>query len=340
METIVRVIEEFGSGYRVRVEQGTGSENAVELLVDKHGRGEGTSIVPRQRILVAIEKFSRDAFTLKTPRGGTIEIGERTLVMGVLNVTPDSFSDGGEFIEKDTALDHALSMVEEGADIIDIGGESTRPGAEPVPLEVELERVVPVIKALRKASDVTISIDTCKSRVAEEALDAGADIINDITAFRLDPRMKEVASQRECPTVLMHIKGTPRDMQKNPVYDDVISEIYRYLSESIKLAVDAGLPEEQIIVDPGIGFGKTLGHNIEIIRNLRQFRSLGRPILIGVSRKSFIGAILGGKEPKERVWGTASAVAVSILNGASIVRVHDVAEMRDVVAVADALSTK
>ncbi len=262
------------------------------------------------------------------------DFSKRTYVMGILNVTPDSFSDGGKYFSLDSAIKHAMKMVEDGADIIDVGGESTRPGSEPVPVEEEVRRVIPVIKEIVKRVDVPVSIDTYKSEVARQALDNGASIVNDISGLRFDEKMADVVASYKASVVVMHIKGTPKTMQQNPTYDDVISEIYSYLSESVEIARRAGI--EQIIVDPGIGFGKRLIDNLEIIRRLREFKSLGYPVLIGVSRKSFIGNILN-LPVEERLEGTAGAVAVSVWNGANIVRVHDVKEMARVVKIVDAI---
>lgn len=264
------------------------------------------------------------------------EIGERTLIMGILNVTPDSFSDGGQYQDTETAIRHGIRMAEDGADVIDIGGESSRPGSDPVSVDEELSRVIPVIETLAKKIEISISIDTFKPDVARAALDAGASIINDITGLA-DERMRSLAAERKVPTVIMHMKGAPRNMQENPEYEDVISEIMAFFRERIALAVEAGLPEEYIIIDPGIGFGKTLEHNLEIIRDLADFKTLGRPILVGTSRKAFIGKILGGLPPTERLQGTAATVAISIANGANIIRVHDVKEMSQVAKMADAL---
>jgi len=261
---------------------------------------------------------------------------ERTLVMGILNVTPDSFSDGGLYRDTEAAIEHGVRMVADGADVIDVGGESSRPGAEPVTLEEELSRVLPVIRALAERVEAPISIDTYKPEVARAALDAGASIINDITGLA-DADVRALAAGRKVPAVIMHMKGTPRTMQENPVYEDLISDIMRFLREKVEQAVDAGLPEEFLIVDPGIGFGKTVEHNLEIIRKLGDFKSLGLPILIGTSRKAFIGKVLGGLDPTERLEGTASAVALSIANGANIIRVHDVKEMARVARMTDAV---
>ncbi len=281
----------------------------------------------------AIKSFFYDDIVYKFGNK-EFDFSKRTYVMGILNVTPDSFSDGGRYFSLDSAIEHAMKMVEDGADIIDVGGESTRPGSEPVPLEEELRRVIPVIKEIVKRVDVPVSIDTYKSEVARQALDNGASIVNDISGLRFDEKMADVVASYKASVVLMHIKGTPKTMQQNPEYDDVISEIYDYLSGSVEIARRAGI--EQIIVDPGIGFGKRLIDNLEIIRRLREFKSLGYPVLIGVSRKSFIGNILN-LPVDQRLEGTAGAVAISVWNGANIVRVHDVKEMVRVVKIVDAI---
>jgi dihydropteroate synthase len=256
--------------------------------------------------------------------------------MGILNVTPDSFSDGGLYSDPERAVEHALEMVDAGADIVDVGGESTRPGAEPVSAQEERRRVVPVIRALRRQSDVLISIDTYKAEVAQVAVDAGADIVNDISGLGFDERMPGVVATSGAGLVLMHIKGTPRTMQRNPVYGDVIGEISDYFAGRLGKAEEAGISREQVVLDPGIGFGKQLEHNLEILRRLKEFRRLGRPLLVGPSRKSFIGAILD-LPPDQRLEGTAAAVALCVAGGADIVRVHDVPEMTRVVRVADAV---
>ena len=257
--------------------------------------------------------------------------------MGVLNVTPDSFSDGGLFFNEKKAVEHAHRLIEEGADIIDIGGESTRPGSEPVPVEEEIRRTIPVIKAISREIKVPISIDTYKSEVAKHALDAGASIVNDISGLRFDPEMPKVVAEYGVPVIIMHIKGRPKDMQQSTVYEALIPEIMDYIRASILLARNFGILEDRIIIDPGIGFGKTFEHNLEIIKNLKEFTLLGRPVAVGVSRKAFIGKILGDVPPSERLEGTASAVAISIFNGANIIRVHDVKEMAKVAKVADAI---
>ncbi len=270
-------------------------------------------------------------------RNYSLDLSARTHIMGILNITPDSFSDGNRYFEFDRAIQRAIEMESEGADIIDIGGESTRPGSEPVPVEEELKRVIPVIKELSKILTVPISIDTYKARVAESAIEAGASIVNDISGLGFDPEMKRVIRDYRVPVVIMHIKGTPKDMQKNPRYESVIYEIIEYLRERIMLATESGIDEDMIIIDPGIGFGKTPEHNLEIIRGLEEFTSLQKPILIGPSRKSFIGRILDDAPPVERLEGTLSAVAISVFNGANIVRVHDVKETVKVVRVADSI---
>jgi dihydropteroate synthase len=269
----------------------------------------------------------------------SFDFSKRTFIMGILNVTPDSFSDGGSFMKADAAVEHAISMIEEGADIIDIGGESTRPGSDTIPVSEELERVIPVIEKLSDMSGVPISIDTYKADVAQKAIDAGASIVNDISGLRFDPEMPGVVSGNEVPVVLMHIKGTPKNMQANPIYGNLIEEIIEYLEESMTIAEKEGINEDKIIVDPGIGFGKTFEDNLEIINRLSEFKRLGKPILIGTSRKAFIGKILGDAPVGDRIEGTAAAVAISIMHGANIVRVHDVAEMKRVARVSDAIKS-
>jgi dihydropteroate synthase len=263
------------------------------------------------------------------------KIGSQTLVMGILNITPDSFSDGGLFTDMEIAVEHAQRMIDEGADIIDIGGESTRPGAESVPVEIELERVIPVIKKLITAN-TCISIDTHKSAVAEQALRAGACMVNDVSSLS-DPNMASIIAKANVPVILMHKKGTPKDMQIAPHYDSLIDDIKSYLEDRIQVAVESGISPDRIIIDPGIGFGKTIEHNLEIIRRLKEFKSLGKPILIGTSRKSFIGKILQLDSAADRVDGTSATVAIAISNGADIVRVHDVKVMVKVARMADAI---
>ena len=267
----------------------------------------------------------------------SLDFSKKTYIMGVLNVTPDSFSDGGLYLDKSLAVRRAHEMIEDGADIIDIGGESTRPGSEPVSLEEEIARTIPVIEALAKDIKVPISIDTYKAEVAKRALDAGASMVNDISGLRFDPDMPEVVSEYKVPVVIMHIKGTPKNMQVDPSYEALIPEIMDYLRISIRLAIKSGIDEDKIVIDPGIGFGKTFEHNLDIIKNLHKFTLLEKPILAGPSRKAFIGKILGDVPASERLEGTAAAVAISIFNGANILRVHDVKEMVKVARVADAI---
>ena len=268
-------------------------------------------------------------------RTAEYDLRARTYVMGILNVTPDSFSDGGKFARTEDAVAHGIRLAEEGADFIDVGGESSRPGALPLPEEEELRRVVPVIERLAKYVKVPISVDTTKSGVAHAALDAGAEIVNDISAMTADPGMPEVASRHDAVAVLMHMLGTPRTMQVDPVYEDVTAEVTAYLRGRIAAVASAGV--RRIIVDPGIGFGKKQGHNVTLLRELRKVVSLGVPVLVGPSRKSFIGTILNA--PVElRMEGTAAAVAFAAMNGAHIVRVHDVRAMTRVVRVIDALA--
>ncbi len=256
--------------------------------------------------------------------------------MGVINVTPDSFSDGGLYFQKETAVEHGHRLAKEGADIIDVGGESTRPFSEEVSLQEELDRVIPVIEALSHALPVPISIDTYKAEVARQALKAGASIINDISALRFDPEIATVAAKAGVPMILMHMQGKPGNMQEAPFYQDLIPEILDFLQQAIDRAVAAGIEEDMIIVDPGIGFGKTVEHNLQIIKELRRFCALNRPILLGTSNKSFIGHILD-KEPHERNTGTMATIAAGVLNGASIVRVHNVKKAVETVRIIDAI---
>ena len=278
---------------------------------------------------------SRKEFRL-TWGNRSLELGKKTLIMGVLNVTPDSFSDGGHFFVREKAIEQALAMEADGADIIDIGGESTRPYAEKVSLEQELERVVPVIEELSKAVSIPISIDTYKAKVAESAINAGATIINDISALRFDPDMVSVARDSCMPVILMHMKGTPGDMQNNPVYDDLMGEIKTFFREAIDKAQANGVARDMLILDPGIGFGKSFAHNLRIIRNLKELEALGLPVLLGSSRKAFIGNILD-KPAEERDIGTMATVAAGIMNGAHIVRVHNVKMAVDTVKVVDTI---
>ena len=273
---------------------------------------------------------------IKTP-SHTLDLSTRVHVMGILNVTPDSFSDGGNLCSEKDLLSQAEKMVSEGADILDIGGESTRPYAEAVDQDEELQRVIPAISAIKKNFSTPISIDTAKAEVARQALSAGADIINDISAFQNDAEMIHVAVASGAPVIIMHMQGTPRTMQVNPSYDDVIGEIRDHLAERIQWAEEKGLPRKKIIVDPGIGFGKTVGHNLTIIKNLSAFSSLDCPILVGHSRKAFIGALLDIKDPSSRDDATSVLSALCVKSGVSILRVHDVGKTVQAVKLAEAL---
>ncbi len=269
-------------------------------------------------------------------RKGDLVLKDRPLLMGIVNVTPDSFYDGGKFAETGAAIKQALKLAADGADILDLGGESTRPGSDPVPIEEELKRVIPVIEAITEKISVPISIDTRKSEVARKALAAGAAMVNDVSALGFDPELAAVAAEAKAPLILMHIQGTPKDMQQDPHYDDLFGEIIAFLRERIERAKAAGLSEELILVDPGIGFGKTVAHNLELIRDLWRLRSLGRPIVLGHSNKSFIGKVLN-VEKDDRAEGTAAAAVAGVLAGAHILRVHDVAYCRRFVEMAGAI---
>jgi dihydropteroate synthase len=267
----------------------------------------------------------------------SFDFSKKTFIMGILNVTPDSFSDGGLFVDKSRAVDRALEMIDEGADFIDIGGESTRPGSSPVPLDTELRRTIPVIEEIAGKITVPISIDTYKSDVAKGAIEAGASMVNDISGLGFDAKMPEVISSYQVPVVIMHMKGTPKNMQVSPTYEALMPEIMDYFRMRISHAKKNGIREDMIIIDPGIGFGKSFDHNLEIINNLDTLTLLEKPVLIGPSRKAFLGKILDDAPLDLRLEGTAASVAVSILKGANIVRVHDVREMSRVANVVDAI---
>ncbi len=269
----------------------------------------------------------------------TLLLGERTLLMGVLNVTPDSFSDGGLYLEPQRAVDRALEIERQGADLLDIGGESTRPGSDATSIEEELRRVLPVLEGLRRSLKIPISIDTRRAEVAQAALAAGAEIINDISGLKSDPRIAQVAARHKAPLILMHIRGEPKTMQKLPFARDVLKDVASGLRAAAARAIKAGVSRNRILLDPGIGFGKSFAQNYELLASLPELAKLGFPLLVGTARKTFLGATLArdGKHapPDERIWGTAATVASSILAGAHIVRVHDVAEMLQVARVAD-----
>ncbi|NEQ80414.1 MAG: dihydropteroate synthase [Moorea sp. SIO2I5] len=263
--------------------------------------------------------------------------GKRTYIMGILNVTPDSFSDGGEYYTLEAALRQAYDLVNAGADIIDIGGQSTRPGAEQISLAEELKRVLPVVEAMGLVLKIPISVDTTRGSVAKAAVEAGADMVNDISGGTFDPEMFPVVAQLGVPIVLMHIRGTPVSMQKLTDYQDLIGEIYSFLENQVNAAIAAGIKRSHIIIDPGIGFAKTAEQSVEILRQLPRFDALGVPMLVGVSRKSFIGRIINQPDPKGRIWGTAAACCSAIAGSADILRVHDVRQLHDVCRVADAI---
>jgi dihydropteroate synthase len=286
-------------------------------------------------LLRTVDNYQKDTYQIPAAHGTILDVS-RPVVMGVLNVTPDSFSDGGRFIEPENALEHALQMAEQGAAVIDVGGQSTRPGSEPVGADEELGRVIPVITALRERSGVPISIDTTSAAVAREAIEAGANIINDVSAFAFDDNMPEVAARTGAAVVLMHMKGAPRDMQDAPEYDDLMGEVAHFLREAASRAVEAGVKRERIIIDPGIGFGKTLGHNLALMGRLDELRSLGYPVLAGPSRKSWLGMLLGAGVG-ERLTGTVAAVAALVMRGVSVIRVHDVAEAMQAVRISEAI---
>jgi dihydropteroate synthase len=278
--------------------------------------------------------FPRRKFKLRLP-SRTIMLGEHTLVMGILNVTPDSFSDGGHYLDADAAVARAIAMEAAGADIIDIGGESTRPGSSGISVREEMRRVLPVIEKLRGEIHISISVDTSKAEVAEAAAAVGAEILNDVTGLRNDPRIAEVAQRRRLGLILMHMRGTPKTMQKSSFARDVMRDVTLGLRGSVAVALKMGVDKSQIVVDPGIGFGKSHEQNCEIIRRLPELAKLGFPLLLGSSRKSFLATALKQNSANDRIWGTAATVAASILQGAHIVRVHDVAEMVQVARVTD-----
>jgi dihydropteroate synthase len=269
-------------------------------------------------------------------RHGKLEFARRTLIMGIVNVTPDSFFDGGRRLDPAKAVADGVVMAASGADIIDIGGESTRPGARPVPEDEELERVLPVVRGLRREVSVPISIDTYKAAIARAALDGGADIVNDISALRFDPKMVSLVAAEKVPVVLMHMQGTPGTMQQEPRYGDVVREVRDFLATQLYAAMDAGVAPAAIIIDPGIGFGKTIEHNLQLLRGLSVLAALGQPLLVGVSRKAFIGKILNAA-PAERLEGSVAAAVAAVLAGANILRVHDVSETCKAVKIADAI---
>ncbi len=328
-----RVVSTPEGGPAVRLERLTARERAL---------AGSAPVPPGTRLPGPIGRLVRETFRRHRARtrrirlpGSVLVCGPRTLVMGILNVTPDSFSDGGLWTDPDRAVARGLDMVRQGARIIDVGGESTRPGARAVPEEEERRRVLPVVERLAREG-VLVSIDTSKAGVARAAFRAGARILNDVTALRGDPAMARAAARAGAAVILMHMKGTPRTMQKDPRYGDVVADLCRFLRKALKNALSAGIPRDRIFIDPGIGFGKKPEHNMEILRRLDEFHSLGCPLVIGTSRKSFIGHCLG-RPAGERLPGTAATVTAAVLRGADVVRVHDVREMSDVARMADLL---
>ena len=285
----------------------------------------------------ALDNYDRRHFEIRLG-ARRLAVGPRPALMGVVNVTPDSFSDPGRHFDRAEAIDHGCRLADEGAEIIDVGGESTRPGSHPVSEEEELARVLPVIEGLASRAGAAISIDTRHARVAREAVRAGASLINDVTGLQGDPDMAAVAAETGAGVALMHMLGEPKTMQENPRYDHLMADICRHLRRGIETALAAGVPEDGLLVDPGIGFGKTLEHNLAILAGLGQLRTLGRPILVGVSRKRFIGRLTGVETPAERTYGTAAACALAVAAGALVLRVHDVAPMRQALAVASAIA--
>lgn len=311
-------------------------DQLTRLAAAAHAKG-GPALVELAAALERALEAGRAPAALELG-GRTFEWGSRTYVMGVVNVTPDSFSDGGRFFDAEAAIAHGVALAEAGADLLDVGGESTRPGSQPVGAEEELARVLPVIQGLRARTSVPLSVDTTKAAVAREALKAGAHLINDITGFRSDPELPRVVAEAGAACCLMHIQGTPATMQEAPHYGDVVDEVLAFLEDGVTRAVTAGVPRARILVDPGIGFGKTLEHNLFLLRRLGELRVLGLPLLVGTSRKGFLGKLTGGKPAAERLAATLGSVAtVAALGGADVVRVHDVAEARDTLAVTDAI---
>src|SRR5918994_1938724 len=273
-----------------------------------------------------------------TDRAGTLPPGPGPAVVGILNITPDSFSDGGEFLDPGAAAEHAATMLDEGADILDVGGESTRPGSDPVSQEEEIQRVIPVLeRILSVRPEAVISVDTYRSGTATAALEAGASLVNDVTALRGDPRIASVIQEAACPVILMHMQGEPKTMQKEPHYEDVVREVRNFLAERAEYAVAAGIRPENVILDPGIGFGKNLDHNLDLLRNLDAIVDLGFPVLIGASRKSFMEKITGVQEARDRVSGTVATTVLAYERGATFFRVHDVRANREALAVAEAV---
>ncbi len=312
-----------------------GTQNQLNTIIDRLAdRFNGLQGVAG-RIRECLKNLESPPHTVRCKKT-VLHLDERTHLMGILNVTPDSFSDGGMFLDPDNAISHGIELASQGADIIDIGGESTRPGAKPLLPDEELRRVIPVIEGLSAEVAIPISIDTYKSLIAEKAIEAGAEMINDISGLHFDPKMADVAAKYDVPVVVMHIRGTPEVMQLDVHYDCLLTEIMEYLEESTEIAERAGVDAGQIIIDPGIGFGKSVEDNLTIIRHLGEFKSLGKPIMLGTSRKSFIGKILNA-EVDQRDEGTLASISATIMNGANILRVHDVGPARKAAQIVDAI---
>jgi dihydropteroate synthase len=334
----VELIEDAGGTAAFEAGRLTWSANprAQAILLDRLDQ-EPALAAFTGAVSLALARWNEPSHDLSLPDGRTLALSQRVHVMGIVNVTPDSFSDGGRFFDRDAAVEQGLRLAEEGADILDVGGESTRPGAKPVEAAAEADRVLPVVEALAARSGVPVSVDTTKASVAERALEAGAQIVNDVSAGRFDPAIFGVVAERRAPFVLMHMLGEPRTMQKSPAYADVVGEILAFLAERADAAAAAGIARDKVVVDPGFGFGKTREHNLVLLKRLREFRTLGYPVLAGTSRKTFIGATLGDLPVEDRLEGTAATVALAAMNGAAIVRVHDVREMTRVVRMVEAV---
>jgi len=311
-----------------------GTQNQLNTIIDRLADRFNDLQGVAGRLRECLKNIESPPHTVRCKKT-VLQLNERTHLMGILNVTPDSFSDGGMFLDPGNAISHGIELASQGADIIDIGGES-RPGAKPLLPDEELRRIIPVIEGLSGEIDIPISIDTYKSLIAEKAIEAGAEMINDISGLHFDPKMADVAAKYDVPVVVMHIKGTPEIMQLDVHYDCLLTEIMEYLEESTEIAERAGVDERQIIIDPGIGFGKSVEDNLRIISRLTEFKSLGKPIMLGLSRKSFIGRILNA-EVDQRAEGTLASISAAIMNGANILRVHDVAPARKAAQMADAI---
>ncbi len=314
----------------------TGRAREVEAYAAALSSSEPPGVWLGVEILNQLARISPRTYHTFACGGRSLDFSVKTGIMGILNVTPDSFYDGGRYLDPQVAVDRAHQMVAEGADIIDIGGQSSRPGSDPVPETEEEDRVLPVVRAVAKSVSAIISVDTYRARIARTALDAGAHLINDISALRFDPALLGAVAERRAPLILMHMQGSPRNMQLNPHYEALIDEVFAFLGERLAAAEAGGFPPEHLLVDPGIGFGKGTRHNLELLRKLHQFRALGRPMVVGTSRKSFIGRILGA-DVDDRLEGTAATVAIAISQGADIIRVHDVQAMVRVARMLDAM---